>query len=228
MCVSQEPPPQDVGFVPTADARTFLGRLTHLDPAAVVRLRPAAAGRTTMWARLPWVVLVTREIEAVVPEDVTVDAAALLRARGTLPRRRDLGWRWPLPPDPGVVVERVPAARLREIAAAAAGTLRQVAQTGLAGRPVGSRVLREALLDHVAVVVEVDGGRLEVPQRLIQAVVRMGFLGRSDEPVRVRWAEPWIGLAAPYGTAWLPPPAPLAVRPAPRPPAAGPPAAGPD
>jgi hypothetical protein len=120
-----------------------------------------------------------------------------------------------------VVVEEVPGARLREVAAAAAGTLREVTQTGLEGRPVGVRVLREALLDHVAVVVETAGvGRVEVPQRLVQALVRMGFLGpdeadQADEPpVRVRRADDWVGLAARFGTAWLPPPDPLAVRPA--------------
>jgi hypothetical protein len=56
-------------------------------------------------------------------------------------------------------------------------------------------------------------GRLEIPQRLVQAVVRMGFLGSGDVPVRVRSAQRWVGLAARYGTAWLPP-AGLAVRPA--------------
>ena len=221
-------------FLVSADARVFLGRLVHLDPAAVVRLRPSGGGhtgdahtgdahtgdvrtgdaRTAVWGRLPWGVLVTRDVARIVPYDVTVGAAALLRAGDALPERRDAHWRWPLPPDAGAVVEEVPARRLRELAAAAAGTLREVARAGMAGRPVGARMLREALLDHVAVVVEAAGvGRLEIPQRLVQAVVRMGFLGSGDVPVRVRSAQRWVGLAARYGTAWLPP-AGLAVRPA--------------
>jgi hypothetical protein len=198
-----------------ADARVFLGRLTHLDPEALVRLRPTGPDRTALWARLPWGVLVTREVALASPADVTFGAGALLAGRS--PQRRDAEWRWPLPPRPGEVVEEVPAQRLREVAAAAAGTLREVTEAGLGGRVVGVRVLREALLDHVAVVVETGTGSVDVPQRLVQAVVRMGFLGRpaSDEPpIRVRRYGRWVGLAARYGTGWLPPPAgPLSVRP---------------
>lgn len=201
-------------FTPPADARVFLGRLTHLDAAAVVRLRPAGAGRTALWARLPWAVLVTREVDGEVDDDVTVGAAELLHSDGPLPPRRDASWRWPLPPHPGAVVERVPAPRLREVAAAAAGTLREVTESGLDGRAVGVRVLREALLDHVAVVVHSDeAGRVEVAQRLVQGAVRMGFLGRDEAPVGVRWADGWVGLSARYGSAWLSPPDPLTLRP---------------
>lgn len=208
-------------FVVPADARVFLGRLTRLDPEAVVRLRPAGPERTALWARLPWAVLVTREVDAAVPGDLTVGAADLLAAEaGGLPARRDREWRWPLPPHPGEALEEIPARQVAGVAAAAAGTLRQVTEVGLAGRPVGSRVLREALLDHVAIVVEPGpggSGKVEVPQRLVQGVVRMGFLGRVTDVtarVRVRRADRWIGLVARYGTGWLPPPAgPLSVRP---------------
>lgn len=210
------------------DARTFLGRLTHLDPGALVRLRPMGSDRTALWARLPWGVLVTRDVDLTVTDDVTVGAAALLAGadqspprhdplpprRDPLPPRRDAEWRWPLPPHAGSVVEEIPAARLRELINAAAGTLREVSVTGLSGRAVGARRLREALLDHVPIVVETDAGRWEVPQRLVQGVARMGFLGREHAPVRVRLTNSWVGLAARYGTAWLPPPAgPLTIRP---------------
>jgi hypothetical protein len=232
-----------VALVLPADAQVFLGRLTHLDPDALVRLRPGfsvpegigaersrspapegigaersrspapegigaeSTARVVLWARLPWRVLVTREVaDGSAPGDVTVGAAALLKAGGALPPARDAEWRWPLPPHAGTVLEEIPARRVREVAAAAAGTLREVTATGLAGRSVGVRVLREALLDHVPIVVETAAGRFEVPQRLVQAVVRMGFLGETEEPVRVRRAERWVGLAARYGSAWLPPP----------------------
>lgn len=200
-----------------ADGRVFLGRLTHLDPAAVVRLRASAPDRVALWGRLPWGTLVTREVAASVPDtDLTVAAAALLAERDDWPERCDARWRWPLPPRPGDVVEEIPSAEIREVAAAAATTLRELSTTGLNGRAVGARRVREALLDHVAIVVETaTATRLEVPQRLIQAVVRMGFLGPAGtpDPVRVRQAGAWVGLAARYGTAWLAPPGPLTLRP---------------
>lgn len=200
-----------VALVLPADAQVFLGRLTHLDRDAVVRLRPAGPGRTALWARLPWRTLVTREVTLAVESDVTVAAAPLLA--GGSPPPRDHDWRWPLPPSSVVALEEIPADRLREVAAAAASTLKEVTETGLAGRAVGVRVVREALLDHVAIVVEAGAGRLDVPQRLVQAVTRMGFLGPDESPVRVLRAERWAGLAARYGTAWLPPAAgPLTVR----------------
>ncbi len=78
------------------------------------------------------------------------------------------------------MVESLPATELARVAAAASETLRTAAEKGVGGRAVGERVVRDALLDHVAIVVTAaDGERVEVPQRLVQAVVRMGFLGQS-------------------------------------------------
>lgn len=198
----------------SADARVFAGRLTRLDPAALVRLRPGAQpGHTAVWARLPWGVLVTRQVAGPAPDDMTIAAADLLAdGHGTPPRRRDGQWRGALPPEQAVALEQIPTPRVRDVAAAAAGTLRQVTTQGLAGRPVGARVLREALLDHVAVKVHVEGERLEVSQRLVQAVAQMGFLGDDESVVRVLRSGRWVGLAATYGTAWLPPPT-LSLRP---------------
>jgi hypothetical protein len=198
------------GLAEPADAGAFLARLTRLDPAAPVRLRPAGP-RTALWAHLPWEVLVTREVAGGGPADATVSAAELLArlAAGDLelPPRRDAEWRWPLPPGAGRAVETVAAAELARLAAAAAGTLREVTAAGVAGRAVGQRAVRDALLDHIALTVTPsDGGRVAVPQRLVQAVARMGFLGAAsvDGPgVRVRVAGQWVGLSAPYGTAWL-------------------------
>jgi hypothetical protein len=199
------------------DVGAFLARLLRLDPAAVVRLKPAGAGTVALWARLPFEVLVTRGVRATVEEDVTVRAGALLAAveRGEgLPARQDRAWRWPLPPVPGRVVEVVPAAEIGRVAAAAAATVRDALASGVGGRAVGDRMVRDALLDHVPIVV-IDGAhRVAVPQRLVQAVVRMGFLpasgsassahspGPAGETVEVRRAGPWVGLAAAYGQAW--------------------------
>jgi hypothetical protein len=198
------------GLVGIPDAGAFLARLTRLDPTAPVRLK-GSTGRTALWARLPWDVLVTREVAGRGPDDATVSASELLAvlAKGgdQLPGRRDEAWRWPLPPAASEAVESVSAAELTRLAAAAAGTLREVTAGGLSGRAVGQRAVRDALLDHVALVVTPpDGKSLEVSQRLVQAVSRMGFLGPESADVpdtRVRTAGRWVGLSAPYGVAWL-------------------------
>jgi len=210
------------------EAGPFLARLTRLDPGAVVRLK-GGGERVALWARLPWGVLVGRTVPGAGPDDATVSAAELLaelsRGGDALPSRRDQQWRWPLPPPGPRVVEAVPADEVRRIAAAAAGTLRKASAEGVGGRPVGQRMLRDALLDHVAILVTAGESRVEVPQRLIQAVVRMGFLGRLAPTasevgpvevgeVRVQAAGRWVGLAAPYGVAWLLPVSQFAVRPA--------------
>jgi hypothetical protein len=212
------------GLADAADVGAFLSRLVRLDPAAVVRLRPAEApGRVTLWARVPWGVLVARTVAGSVAQDATVAARALLddvAAGGTaLPARRDGDWRWPLPTGAGQVVESVPAAEVRRIAAAAAGTLRTAEAQGVGGRAVGQRALRDALLDHVSIVVALpDGDQVEVPQRLVQAVIRMGFLGsderESDATADVRVSGQWVAISAPYGVVWLPPATPFAVKPA--------------
>ncbi|MGQ5262697.1 hypothetical protein ACTWLT_18310 [Micromonospora sp. ZYX-F-536] len=221
------------GIAGVADAGAFLARLVRLDPVAPVRLRPAgAAGRVALWARLPWQVLVVRTVDGGpadgAAEDVTVAAAELLaeleRGGPALPARRDAQWRWPLPPARSRPVEALPAAELRRIADAAAGTLRTASEHGVAGRAVGQRVLRDALLDHVAVLVTPDGPPgppVEVPQRLVQGLVRMGFLGPAggtpgapgDAAVQVRVAGRWVGLVGPYGAAWLQKATDLAVTP---------------
>ncbi|SBT46295.1 hypothetical protein [Micromonospora auratinigra] len=208
------------GLTGVADAGAFLARVVRLDPATLVRLRPVpGAGRTALWARLPWGVLAVRTVPGVAPGDVTVAAAELLAeltAGGdALPRRRDDGWRWPLPPVASRAVEALPAEDVRRIADAAAGTLREAATHGVAGRAVGQRALRDALLDHVAVVVTPDDAPdepVEVPQRLVQGLVRMGFLGGGE--VQVRVAGRWVGLVGPYGAAWSRKVAELSLTPA--------------
>jgi hypothetical protein len=198
------------GRVGVADAGAFLARLIRLDPAAPVRLR-AARGRTALWAHLPWDVLVTREVAGTGPADATVAGSELLAVLAggddQLPVRRDAQWRWPLPPASAETVESVSGAELARLAAAAAGTLREVAAGALGARSIGQRAVRDALLDHVALTVTPEVGEpVEVSQRLVQAVSRMGFLGPDgvDAPEsKVRTAGRWVGLSAPYGVAWL-------------------------
>jgi hypothetical protein len=210
-----------------ADAGAFLTRLLRFNPHALVRLRPVPpaetlpAGTVQMWAMLPFGVLVVRRVAAPVQTDTTVSGADLLLTLSNETaapiRRRDEAWRWPLPPSPGVVIERVPAAEIDAIAAAAERTLRTASTEGVGGRVVGERMLRDALLDHVAIVATGPvGERVEVPQRLVQALVRMGFNRSIDDhvpigetSVTVRVAADWTGLAGSYGTAWYRPISPL-------------------
>src|SRR5688572_25399161 len=162
-----------------ADAGAFLARLLRLDPGAVVRLRPGSPGYVVIWGRLPFDPLVSRGLVADIGRDVTVRASELLATVGAgrdLPEPRDADWRWPLPPPTAVDVEEVPAAEILRIAAAAADTARTALGSGVGGRAVGSRRVRDALLDHVPIVVEAGAERVEVPQRLVQAVVRMSFV----------------------------------------------------
>ncbi|MBQ1045852.1 hypothetical protein ACWIF8_15225 [Micromonospora chalcea] len=211
------------GLTGVADAGAFLARLVRFDPATLVRLRPVpGAGRTALWARLPWGVLVVRTVPGDAPGDVTVGAGELLAeltaGGAALPVRRDDGWRWQLPPGASRAVESLPGAELRRIAEAAAGTLREAATHGVAGRAVGQRVLRDALLDHVAVVVTPDEDPrtpVEVSQRLVQGLVRMGFAGSGEDDVQVRAAGRWVGLVGPFGAVWSRTVADLALRPTP-------------
>src|SRR5436190_157125 len=91
--------------------------------------------------------------------------------------------------DPGTVV------RLR--GAAAAETVR-------AGRGrLGDRMLRDAVLDHVAVVVSTGDAEIPIRQGMIQAVLRMGFMSTDGHgQITVRIAGKWAGLAAEHGSVW--------------------------
>jgi len=261
------------------DAGAFLVRLLRLDPHAVVRLRPGppVAGGTEIWAMLPFGVLATRRLRTVIDADMTLDAAGLLAALdpevSTLDKvaRRDADWRWPLPSSRGTALDSIPASEIVRIAAAASRTVREAAEQGVAGRAVPERALRDALLDHVPIVVTrspsgtaeatvagTDGGSaggsdrgdggpdvasaadagmggevVRVPQRMVQAVVRMGFLGSvaglerpstggpaepversgtltvGDNFVTVRFSRGWIGVDASYGSVWYRPTSPL-------------------
>jgi len=180
----------------------FLARLTRLDPDALVRLRPAGPDRVALWGRVPWGVLVTRTVPGGPVGDLSVGAGALLRSLtegdGTLPPSRDRDWRGALPPGPGEVIEGLPAAEVRRLGTAAAQTLRAAR-----GR-VGERVLRDALLEHVPIVVTAGDKKIEIRQGLVQAMLRMAFMDADlSGDVTVRVAGTWVGLAAEYGSVWV-------------------------
>jgi len=65
-------------------------------------------------------------------------------------------------------------------------------------------MLRDAVLDHVAVVVSTGDAEIPVRQSMIQAVLRMGFMSTDGHgQITVRIAGKWVGLAAEHGSVWL-------------------------
>jgi hypothetical protein len=189
---------------------------------------------TQMWAMLPFRVLVCRGVGAAVEGDLTVSASDLLATLVEAPAlggastlaeaatldetpglagltRRDRQWHWPLPPVGVPAVERVPVAEVLRVAQAASRTMRAAAAEGVAGRAIGERALRDALLDHVPILVSGPAGEhVGVPQRVVQALVRMGFVQsggpdptHSETSVTVRSSRAWIGLDGSYGSAWF-------------------------
>ncbi len=190
------------GAVDRVSAAPFLARLTRLDPGALVRLRGAGPGDIELWGRVPWGVLVTRRLPGPPIVDTTVAAAALLRSvtdgDGELPPARDHEWRWALPPGAGRAVETLPEEAVLRLGAAAAETVR-------AGRGrVGDRMLRDAVLDHIAVVVSTGDEEVPVRQGMIQAMLRMAFINTDGHgEITVRIAGRWVGLAAEHGSVWL-------------------------
>jgi hypothetical protein len=209
-----------IGEAGRADAGALVARLLRLDSSAVVRLRPGPDDLVELWAMLPFRVLVTRAVTSAASKagpagaaglaerDVTVLGADLLQWLSKpdmpFPAPRDQLWRWPLPPSGAIAVESVSAVDIQRVADAASVTLRDAATHGVGGRTAGERVVREALLDHVPITVTSPSGqRVEVSQRLVQALVRMNFLVRDGEgPVTVRVIGAWIGLSATYGSCW--------------------------
>jgi hypothetical protein len=177
----------------------FAARLSRFDPTAPIRLRDGWA-----WGRLPWDVLVRIAVETA--GDHVIDATSL-------EKRPDSDWRVALPSVVYRVVEVVPAAVIKQAADAAARTLREVSSGGLAGRSVGQRVVRDALLDHVVITGRSDDDGLEfsVSQRLVQGIVRMRLLDGDNVDVLV--AGPWTGLGTTSGSAWHRASSPLTVRP---------------
>jgi len=175
------------------DLAAFSKRLQRFDPGALIRLRHGWA-----WGRLPWDVLVAVPYPAALGDNVVSASDG---------QPCDAQWRLALPPPAFRAVEVLAASVVPDAAVAAARTLKE-----LSGR-AGERAIRDALLDHQVVTghSDVDGTPFVVTQRLVQAMFRMNLAG--GEPVEVRLAGPWTGLATSLGQAWWRPKNELTVRP---------------
>jgi hypothetical protein len=176
------------------DLAHFARRLLRFDAGALIRLRGDRA-----WGQLPWSVLVA------VPLSPPVESDRVLAAKDGSPR--DAQWRVALPPATASTVEVIPLSSVLSAAEAAATTLKE-----LTGR-AGERAIRDALLDHEVITgkSDVDGTPFAVSQRLVQAMVRMGFV--QSGPIEIRVTGPWTALASPLGQAWHRQQSQLTVRP---------------
>ncbi|SDD20575.1 hypothetical protein [Glycomyces harbinensis] len=170
------------------DDAAFAARVARLDPEALVLVRD---GR--LWAALPFGALAVRDAGEPVPPEGVHRAGDL--AAGAIAARPAAAWRGRLPQRPWETVETVPAADIADIDRKAAAALRE-----RRGQGIGDRRLRDAMLDHVALLVEHGDEAWPVEVRLVAALCRMGFL--ADDPVRVLRAGRRVGLAATYGTVW--------------------------
>jgi hypothetical protein len=186
-----------------ADAGAFLARVVRLDPAALIRLRPYGEGAVALWTWLNVGALAVRVVAGTGPRDAVVAASALLDAplgaEVPLPPRRDAEWRGPLPGTGFRRLDELPADVVARLAAAGERTFREAA----AGRSrSGARAVTDAVLDHVAVAVTGPGAETaDVPQRAVQALSSLGFVG--TDPVAVDVTAAWLRLVGTYGAVHL-------------------------
>ncbi|MFG1921486.1 hypothetical protein [Cryptosporangium sp. NPDC048952] len=173
------------------DLGVFLGRIVRLDAGALVRIRPSGPDHLTLWAALPFDVLVARTVPGSWLDDATVSAAELLEST-ELPRRRDSEWRGSLPPDRDwQPLDTVPADVVRNLITAGQKAF----------RAAGTQAAGESLLDHETLRVSTPGSpEVAVTFRLLLALARMAFLG--DGPVGVSSCGPWVRLTAEHGTVY--------------------------
>ena len=181
-----------VPVVERRDLGVFLGRVVRLDPGALVRIRPAGPDHLTLWAALPFDVLVSRTVPGLWLDDATVSATELLDSES--PRRRDSEWRGSLPPERGwQVLDAVPSEVVRDLITAGQKAF----------RAAGTQAAGESLLDHETLRVRGDtpgAPEVAVTFRLLLALARMAFLG--DRPVEVASCGPWVRLGADHGNVY--------------------------
>jgi hypothetical protein len=208
-----------------ADAGAFLARVVRLDPQALVRLRPYGDGSVALWTWLNVGVLAVRVVPGTGPADVVVSASGLLDALASeavvpgavvpgvvvpgavvpgvvLPPRRDAEWRGPLPGPGFRRLDVLPPDAVERLAVAGERTFKEAVAAGAGRSRSGARALTDAVLDHVAVAVTGPGDEsADVPQRAVQTLVSLGFLG--PDPVAVDVTAAWLRLVGTYGAVHL-------------------------
>lgn len=202
---------------PLTELVPLLRRAADLDPACPARLRHDGEV-TTLFARLPFGVLVSRALRTAPtdPLDVTVHAAELLRwaeQQGDPPAPRDADWRAALPPPAGWRrVDAVPDHVVRDLVRRGALALREAAEREGAPGAQPRAEVADALLDAVVLTVTADGttDRTEITLRTLSALTRMGFLAR-DSHANVDLAGRWTRVSGRYGSVYAEEPGGLTV-----------------
>ncbi|NIL80152.1 hypothetical protein [Rhodococcoides kroppenstedtii] len=187
-----------------SDLSTFLGHVTRLDAAAVVRLRRRAPDHVVAWCETGFDVLATRAVRgSLQPADVTVAAdglRALLAGAGSAPFdpgfAMDSAWRGPVPgerADGFVHVEDIPGPVLVALAERGVALARE--HGGEHGPPT-------SLLDQTVLTARSADESVDIPMRMVFALNAMKFVPGedSDDRVRVRLHRSWVRLDARYGS----------------------------
>jgi hypothetical protein len=137
--------------------------------------------------------------EAAGPSVSGVPGATVVEIAGT--DRRDAQWRGSLPAGDFQALDEIPAEVLISLASAGERTFREASSAGIGRSGSGARALSESVLDHVALTVSGGGQTAEVPQRAVQALSALGFLGPGL--VTVSMTAVWLRLSATYGAVQL-------------------------
>jgi hypothetical protein len=182
-------------------------RMVSLDPKALIRIRRKGP-RLSGFVFTPFAVLAARSIhtEAIDDVDATVGGAELLNwiddfQAAEPPRRRDVDWRWALPPDTGWrQLDAIPGQVLRGLVRSGALTLKEAAdREGVPGAQPRAEVA-DALLDSVVLTVTGEG-RADITLRTVSALTRLGFLAR-DSHASVAVAGRWVRVAGNFGSVY--------------------------
>jgi hypothetical protein len=203
------------------DLRPHLGELVPvvrravaLDAKSLVRLR-AAQGSLSVYATLPFKVLVSRTVTAgTAPDgapladlDRTVGGTELLawfdEENAAAPPARDAEWRGALPPQRGWRrLDRVPDDVVRPLIRSGALALKEAAaREGVPGAQPRAEVA-DVLLDTVVLTVTDEAGHsAPIQLRTVSSLVRMGFVPRGSL-ISVDTAGRWTRVSGDYGAAY--------------------------
>ncbi|WP_067861207.1 hypothetical protein [Nocardia shimofusensis] len=188
---------------------TFLGHALRLDEAAPVRLRRRGDRHVSAWVTTGFETLAVRTVAGDLGVADTTVGADLVQAGLRAGDAVDLGysmdsaWRGALPPAEGFVhIDDLPARTLVELSERGVALAKEHGSKH--GPPAG-------LLDQTVLTVSSGETEVEVPMRVVFALIAMDFIPHSGdraesqsiaatEIVRVRATGSWLRIDARYGS----------------------------